>query len=129
MSNMEPKRDSSSLSPLDHKLSAIRAALEDQKALEPFLVKFDTPNPVADAVIITTATSRRHAQGLARGVLKTLAENGHDFLHMEGFETAQWILLDCNDVLVHIFQQDTRGLYRLEELCRQANDTAKETRS
>lgn len=115
--------------PLDAKLTAITAYLDDQKALDPFLLKLSMPNAIADAVVIATATSRRHAQGLAKGLLQTLSDAGADFSHMEGFEAAQWILLDCNDVLVHIFQEDTRDLYRLEELCRQANDTAKEINS
>ena len=39
---------------------------------------------------------------------------------MEGYQAAQWILADLNDIVIHIFQQDTRDLFRIESLWKQA---------
>lgn len=109
---------------LEQKIKDFESFLEAQKALDPLTFRLTAANAIADAFIIVTATSRRHAQGLAEGILSVCRENGHQFLNMEGFDTGQWILVDCNDVIVHIFQQDSRDLYRLEDLCRHG---AKET--
>jgi ribosome-associated protein len=43
-----------------------------------------------------------------------------EFMRMEGFQTGEWILLDMNDVVVSIFQEEARDLYRLEDLWKTA---------
>lgn len=98
-------------------LAAMAEFLEGQKAENVFLHVFKEPNAVCDAVIIATANSRRHGKGLADGLLSLCRQRGREFLRMEGYEEAQWILVDCNDVIIHIFQPDTRQLYGLEDLC------------
>lgn len=118
MENQKPKIS------LDQKINDCVNFLDDQKALDPYIHRFSSPNAIADAFIIVTATSRRHAQGMAEGMLRLCKEKGYEYLRMEGFDSAQWILVDCNDIIVHIFQADTRDLYRLEDLCR--HDSAEE---
>lgn len=98
-------------------VTAMRDFLEGQKAENVFVHAFSQPNAVCDAIIIATATSRRHAKGLADGLLALCRECRHEFLRMEGYEEAQWVLVDCNDIIVHIFQPDVRQLYALEDLC------------
>ena len=58
----------------------------------------------------------RHAQSLANGVNQLCGEKNYEFLRMDGYTVGQWILVDCNDFVVNIFQADTRGLYKLEAL-------------
>lgn len=113
---------------MDQRIDSIIAWLSEQKAIDPILLKPDQPNSLADAVVIASASSRRHAQGLARGLLEKIRANGGDFLHMEGYDVAHWILLDCNDLVVHIFQPDARDLYRMEELFESAGRPTKEKR-
>ncbi len=103
--------------PLAARLAAMRDFLEGQKALDPFIHIFDDGNPIADAMIVASATSRRHAQGLAEGLLRLCPDIGQQFLRMEGYDKGSWILLDCNDVIAHIFLADARAMYRLEDLC------------
>lgn len=110
------------------KLTHMESLLTDQKAGDPFVHIFRDPNPVSDAIIIVTATSRRHAQGLADHLLQGCREAGYEFLSMEGYDNAQWILVDCNDVMIHIFLEETRALYRLEELCQMREPSQKEAR-
>lgn len=83
---------------------------------------------LADAMIICGATSRRHAQGLAECLKRFCRENGHEVLGMEGYEAGEWILLDCNNIIVHIFQDEPRKLYRLEDLwsCRDRSPGGKD---
>lgn len=96
------------------------AFLEEQKAIDPVIVEIDAENAFADAIIVASASSRRHARGLADGLARVCRERGYEFLGMEGHDLADWILLDFNNVVVNIFQEETRQLYRLEELWQRA---------
>lgn len=91
-------------------------ALEDQQALAPEVARLPADYALADAMIIAGASSGRHAQGLADAISRLCAEKGYEMLGMEGQERGEWILVDCNDIIVHILQDESRSLYRLEEL-------------
>ncbi len=90
--------------------------LEDKKAAGLVAIDLDGANAVAEAVVVATATSARHAQGLADHGLNMCREHNFEFLGMEGYQNGLWILLDCNDVLINIFQEETREAYRLDSL-------------
>ncbi len=77
-------------------------------------------NPCVDAVVTATAMSARHARSLAEAVIAFAGNAGYEYLRTEGRENARWILVDLNDVVVHIFQQEDRDLYRIESLYREA---------
>lgn len=101
---------------LQEKLAAFMQALTDQNALDPVVSRMPPDYALADAMIVAGASSRRHAQGLADAVSRLCSEKGYEMLGMEGQETADWILVDCNDIIVHILRDESRNLYRLEEL-------------
>jgi len=105
-----------SAAPYTEKVAAIVAWLEDKKAKDILGLDMAKENNLSDAVVIATATSVRHAQGLAEHVLRSAREHNYEYLRMEGNVVGQWILLDLNDVIVHIFQPDTRTLFRLDDL-------------
>lgn len=90
--------------------------LNDKKAKDILALDLSKENTLSESVIIATATSARHAQGLAQHVLQLARQAGYEFLRMEGNAVGQWILLDLNDLVVHIFQPDTREIFRLEDL-------------
>ena len=75
---------------------------------------------VTEGLVLCTAGSVRHAKALADHVLDMAAENDMPYLGMEGYKTSGWVLVDLNDVLVHIFQDDSRGFYNLEGLWSEA---------
>lgn len=72
--------------------------------------------PITESLVIATATSARHARGLADAVLERVAEAKLEFLGQEGMSDGNWVLIDLNDVLVHIFRKEFRELYNLEGL-------------
>ena len=82
------------------------------------LVAFNLAGMAApfEAAVVVTAGSTRHAQGLADYVLDYCKSMRYEFLRMEGYTVGQWILLDLNDVTVHIFLPESRDLYRLDNL-------------
>jgi len=102
--------------PTEKKLETLGRRLHELKALQPVTLNVAGRNSWTEALVIVGASSVRHAQGLADGVLAWCREENVELLSMEGYRTGQWILVDLNDVVVHIFQTPTRELYRLESL-------------
>lgn len=101
---------------LQEKVSLFREFLESQNARDPEVIDILEPDRITDCMIIVDATSRRHAQGLADGIAQICREKNFEFLGIEGYDLAEWILVDCNDVIINIFQEESRKLYKLEEL-------------
>ncbi|GAB4404556.1 MAG: ribosome silencing factor [Bacteroidia bacterium] len=71
---------------------------------------------VSDYFILCTGTSDKHVQALADAVIEAMRAVGERPISKEGMNKGEWILLDFVDVVVHIFQRDTRAFYRLEDL-------------
>lgn len=105
-----------STAPFTEKVAAFAEWLSDKKAKNVVAFDLSRENSLSEAVVIATANSVRHGQGLAEHVLKSARERKYEYLRMEGATAGQWILLDFNDVIVHIFQPDTRALFRLDDL-------------
>jgi len=98
------------------KARAIAAWLKDKKGEDIAILNMSDASSVAEAMVIVTAQGARHAKALADWLLKNLAESDQAYLGMEGYREANWILVDCNDVLAHIFQEDSRRFYNLDGL-------------
>ncbi|MDL2216925.1 ribosome silencing factor [Desulfovibrio sp. OttesenSCG-928-M14] len=94
--------------------------LTDKKAGSIVAFDLSKENSMSEAVVIANATSIRHAQGLADHLLQAAKDEHFEFLNMEGHSVGRWILLDFNDVIVHIFQPDSRDLFRLDDLWNRA---------
>ena len=104
----------------EHKARMIVSWLEDRQARDIVALDVKAINSITEGVVIASATSVRHAQALADTLMEKFSELDLEILGMEGYRPATWILIDCNDVVVHIFQEDERGFYNLEGLWSQA---------
>jgi ribosome-associated protein len=91
-------------------------AVESKKGLDVIALDMRGLSSELDAFIICHGTSPRHVRAISEAVDEKLREWGEKPLFVEGVDEASWILLDCVDVGVHIFQEKTREYYRLEEL-------------
>lgn len=75
------------------------------------------PNSVSDFFIICHGTSNTHVEAIAHSVQKHLfTEVGENPVSKEGSETADWVLLDYFNVVVHVFKEEARRFYSLEKL-------------
>lgn len=118
MSNIT-KKPTHSQATLAERAAAIGAWLLDHKALN--LARIDLSSEAfADVLFVVSSQSARQAQALADGLAEFCRETNQEFLGMEGYQTGQWILVDLNDILVNIFQEQSRELYKLEELWQKA---------
>lgn len=94
-------------------LLCLKAAIE-KKALDPVLLEMRGISPVTDYFLICTGKSDRQVQAIARSIEETLEKRGIRPLGQEGALQGRWILMDYNDVVVHIFLEPARKFYDLE---------------
>lgn len=71
---------------------------------------------IADYLVIISGRSDRHTQGIANRIVEELSRRGMVPASTEGFELGHWVLLDYEDVVVHVFYEPTREHYDLESL-------------
>ncbi len=81
----------------------------------------------ADYLVIMTGTSDRHVYALAMGIEEALKRKNVQALSVEGLTIASWVLMDFDDVVVHVFQEDTRRMYDIEGLWMDASRVAVES--
>ena len=104
---------------LDARILSALAAASDKKALD--LVVLDL-RPVAtftDYFVITSGTNVRQVQAIADEITERLKREGTRAERIEGYRTAEWVLVDYGDFIVHIFEEKARRFYDLERLWRE----------
>lgn len=110
------------MSEIDPKQKArwiVEAALE-MKAERPVVLDMRTLTSYADTFVILTGRSDRQVRSIADSIVETLKSNREQPLGVEGLDDGNWVLIDCNDAIVHVFDPETRERYDLERLWRDA---------
>ena len=109
---------------------AAATAIDDKKGLDITLLDISELLVVTDVFVLASGTSNRHVRTLSDEVEAALkAGLGRQPLRREGREYSRWILLDYGDVVVHVFDQETRDYYQLERLWADAPGIAYEPAS
>lgn len=101
-------------------------ALEDKKADNIRIIDISQVSVIADYFVIAGGTNRSQIQALCDNVRDVLGRHGHVEKQVEGYDTANWILMDFGDVIVHIFDKENRLLYDLERIWRDGKPVAAE---
>ncbi len=91
-------------------------ALEDVKAHDIKVFNTTGLSDMFERVVVASGTSNRQTRALASSVVERVKEAGGDIVSVEGEEAGEWVLVDCNDVIVHIMQPAYRAYYNLEEI-------------
>jgi ribosome-associated protein len=93
------------------------ASAQDKKALDPIILDLRKISSITDYLVICSAQSEPQLKAIANGVEKTLKDEwARPPLAVDGFPTSQWIVIDYGDVMLHIFHEQKRGVYALEDL-------------
>lgn len=102
------------------KAQRIAEAALDRKAEE--LVALDVREIASftDTFVFATGRSDRQVRAIADAIVEALREAGDPVLGKEGYEDGRWVLIDANDVIVHVFVPEARRHYDLERLWRDA---------
>lgn len=101
---------------MEEKIEQIVTWLADKKGTNIKALDVRGLSPLTETMVFVTARSAKHAQSLADEVMQRLAEKKWEFFGVEGMQAGQWVLVDCNDVIVHVFLDETRSLYNVEGL-------------
>ncbi len=101
-------------------------ALEDKKAEDIRIIDISQVSVIADYFIIAGGSNRSQIQALCDNVEEKLGHAGHPIRQVEGYDTANWILMDFGDVIVHVFDKENRLLYDLERIWGDGRQVSKE---
>jgi ribosome-associated protein len=98
------------------KLALIVEAAQERKVNDVAGLDVREISSFADSFIIATGTSDRHVRSVVDSIATALKAQGEPPLGIEGYDEGRWVLVDCGDTIVHVFQQEVRDLYDLERL-------------
>ena len=114
---------------LDNKiLKAIVKSINDKKAEDIVILDVEGLSTFADYFVICTGRSNTQVKAIADGIEKDLKEKQNQFaLRKEGYQQGHWILLDYNNIIIHVFLHEDREFYDLERLWGDARKIKKET--
>ena len=94
----------------------VLAALDEMKAVNIKLLDVRGLTDIADAMIVASGTSDRHVRAIAQRVLEKVREAGRRPLGVEGQRDGEWVLVDLQDVLLHVMLPRVREFYSIEQL-------------
>ena len=93
-------------------------AVQNKKAADVTLLDLAELGAFTDAFLLCTGFSARQVQAISDAIEEQLAGRGVRLAHREGYDSAEWVLLDYGGFIVHIFSERARGFYDLERLWR-----------
>lgn len=97
-------------------VTQIRELALDLKAIDLKQVDTQGKSAISDYILICHGTSIAHSQGISDRISFGLKKDGILPYGIEGYETGEWILMDYNTVIIHIFTEENRELFNLEDL-------------
>ncbi len=100
--------------------AAVIDALEDIKAFDISVMDVRKLTSLTNYMIVASASSTRQAKAIADNVVVKLKEKGFDIRGLEGGKEGEWVLVDLDDIVVHIMIPATRAYYNLEQLWSEA---------
>ena len=95
---------------------AVIDAIEDIKGFDISVMDVRKLTSITNYMIVTSATSSRQAKAIADNVREKIKEKGYDIRGTEGEKEGEWVLVDLDDIVVHIMVPATRAYYNLEQL-------------
>ena len=105
-------------------VKAAAAALSDKKAIDIKVINISEISIMADYFIIASGNNPNQIQAMCDNVKEQLGKAGYDYKQIEGYDSANWILMDYRDVIIHIFDKDSRSFYDLERIWSDGKDVA-----
>ena len=100
----------------ENKSRLIAEAASDKKALDIVIMNMHDLTTTTDYFIVCSATTSTQVRAIADNIEEEMAKVGETFLHKEGYRNAEWILLDFGNCIVHVFTEEARRFYGLEDL-------------
>ena len=106
---------------MDQSLNMVKIAydaLDDKLAEDIKIIDIRSISVLADYFIIADGSNRNQVQAMADSAEEALGKAGYDAKQIEGYQSANWILMDYKDIIVHVFSKEDRAFYDLERIWR-----------
>jgi ribosome-associated protein len=117
---LKPTPKESEPAELDERILMALAAAAEKKAINIVALDLREIASFTDYFVITSGTNERQVQAISDEIVESLKKAGTPVTRVEGYKTAEWILLDYGDFVVHIFNEKARTFYDLERLWRES---------
>lgn len=101
----------------------ILSSLEEDSATDIVSIDLAGKSSEADQMVVASGRSNRHVAALADKLIERLKQDAGIIARHEGKQTADWILIDAGDVIVHVFRPEVREFYQLEKMWMTTPDT------
>ena len=109
------------VSELDGRVRRALHAAAEKKVLDPTVLDLRGISSFTDFFLMFTGANRRQVQAISDEIVEQLKRNGSPAARVEGYQNAEWILIDYGDFVVHVFEEKARRFYDLERLWREAS--------
>ncbi|HLN98060.1 MAG TPA: ribosome silencing factor [Pyrinomonadaceae bacterium] len=121
---LNPTASDTAAANLDERILTALTAAAEKKALNVVVLDLRAIASFTDYFVIASGTNERQVQAIADEIVETLKKAGSPVSRVEGYKTAEWILLDYGDFVMHIFNEQARAFYDLERLWRESRRVA-----
>ena len=102
--------------PPSRALATVLASLDDSKAEDIVSIDIQGKSALGDHMVIASGRSHRHVGAIAEHLLTALKDAGFGSARVEGKDSADWVLIDTGDIIVHIFRPEIREFYNIEKM-------------
>lgn len=91
-------------------------SLDDDQAQEIVSIPLEGKSSIADHMIVVSGRSSRQVTAMAQKLAERIKKAGYGHVRLEGLPTADWVLVDAGDIVIHIFRPEVRSFYNLERM-------------
>ena len=91
-------------------------SLDDDQAVDVVTIPLQGKSSIADHMVIASGRSTRQVASMAQKLAERIKQELGRTIRIEGLPVADWVLLDANDVIVHLFRPEVRSFYNLERM-------------
>ena len=105
---------------IEEKTRICALAADSRRANSILVLEVGPLSSIADRFLICSGSSDRQVRAIADAIREELTKQGEKPLAVEGYDQGTWILIDCADLIMHVFDDETREFYDLEHLWHQA---------
>ena len=109
---------------VDELLAMVLASLDDDQAIEVVHLPLQGKTSIADHMVIASGRSGRQVASMANKIADKVKADFRRSVRMQGLQTADWVLIDIGDIIVHLFRPEVRQFYALEKMWSLEPDSA-----
>ena len=109
--------------------SLVLKSLDDDQAVEVVTIPLAGKSSIADHMVIATGRSSRQVASMANKLADKIKQQFGRIVRIEGLPVADWVLIDADDVIVHLFRPEVRSFYNLERMWAFGDESAPRTAS